>query len=306
MTFKDLSYIITVYDEGSFSEAAGKLFISQSALSQSIKKSEAEFGVELFTKSGKSSIPTQACKFFVDQGRSLVSSWQDYESRMHVFVNNLSSSFTIGITGDLCKNLMPYILPVLKVRHPDLQINLYEDHSSTLEGLVASNVMDLCLVQEKLVNTSLGNIPVFSSELMLALPRNHPFCKTHPYAGLDNPEMVSLKEFKDEPFAIMKHKRFTEYFDNIFKTEGFEPIIYRETNFWDNVKDYVSSGSAIGLIDELIVRHEPNDDKIAYYRINNKYCVRKTLAVFTSGRKLTTQENWIIEALKEYPSYTNR
>ena len=54
MTYKDILYVITILDEGSFSAAAKKLYVSQSALSQAVRKLEQEFGMELFIRSGGS------------------------------------------------------------------------------------------------------------------------------------------------------------------------------------------------------------------------------------------------------------
>ena len=50
MTFKIIEYVIAVSEEGSFSRAAQRLFISQPALSQSIRKAEIALGAEFFVR----------------------------------------------------------------------------------------------------------------------------------------------------------------------------------------------------------------------------------------------------------------
>ena len=47
MDIKDIKYISTIVEMASFSKASKKLYISQPALSQSIRRIEAELGVTI-------------------------------------------------------------------------------------------------------------------------------------------------------------------------------------------------------------------------------------------------------------------
>ncbi len=50
MDIKDIKYISTIVEMASFSKASKKLYISQPALSQGIRRIEAELGVTLFVR----------------------------------------------------------------------------------------------------------------------------------------------------------------------------------------------------------------------------------------------------------------
>ena len=53
MTLKQLQYVVTTAEAGSITEAAGKLFIEQPSHTAAIHELENEFGITLFTRSGK-------------------------------------------------------------------------------------------------------------------------------------------------------------------------------------------------------------------------------------------------------------
>ena len=53
MTLKDMEYVCCIAEFNNFSKAAEKLFVSQSALSQSITKLEEELGLQLFRRTSK-------------------------------------------------------------------------------------------------------------------------------------------------------------------------------------------------------------------------------------------------------------
>ena len=60
MDIKDIKYISTIVEMASFSKASKKLYISQPALSQSIRRIEAELCVPLFARDRTKVVPTAA------------------------------------------------------------------------------------------------------------------------------------------------------------------------------------------------------------------------------------------------------
>lgn len=301
MTCKDVLYVVTIYDEGSFSAAARKLYISQSALSQAIRKLELELGIDLFLRSGTSSSPTRACRLFVEQGRSVLQVWNQFESEMHLYASRRESDLTVGLPALLLKNLLPFFSPRFESAAPGTVLEVLEERSNALEKLVSQEAIDLCVVRGPLQNTSLASIRVFSPELLLAVPKDHPFCRSHPYKGLDHLEEVDLAELREEFFSLLKHQRIEYVWKPLFQAAGFEPKIYRYSSMWSNIVDYIQSGKSIGFIDEIVVLHEPREDKLAYYRMKSGPITRDILVAYHPGKHLSATEQLFIDILKAYP-----
>lgn len=301
MTFKDVLYVVTIYDEGSFSAAARKLYISQSALSQAIRKLEQELNLELFLRSGSSSSPTNACRLFVEQGRQVLQVWNQFESEMHLYAQRRQSDLTVGLPALLLKNLLPFFGPRFESASPGTVLEVLEERSNTLEKLAAQESIDLCVVRGPLQNTALASVRVLQPELLLAVPKDHPFCQRHPYKGLDRLEAVDLTELKEEPFSLLKHQRIEHVWKPLFQTAGFEPKIYRYSSMWSNIVDYIQSGKSVGFIDEVVVLHEPREDKIAYYRLNTGPITRDILVAYHPGKHLSATEQLFIDILRSFP-----
>lgn len=301
MTYKDVLYVITIYEEGSFSAAARKLYISQSALSQAIRKLERELGADLFLRSGTSSSPTRMCRLFVEQGRHVLQVWNQFESELHLFANRRQSDLTVGLPALLLKNLLPFFSSRFESASPGTVLEILEERSNALEKLAAQETIDLCVVRGPLQNTALASIPVLTPELLLALPKDHPFCQRHPYKGLDQLEEVDLAELREEPFSLLKHQRIEYVWKPLFQAAGFEPKIYRYSSMWSNIVEYIQSGKSIGFIDEIVVLHEPREDKLSYYRLKSGPILRDILVAYHPGKHLTATEQLFIDILKSYP-----
>lgn len=54
MLLKQMKYFVSIVENNSFTEAAEKCFVSQSAISQQIKSLEMELGVELILRGNRS------------------------------------------------------------------------------------------------------------------------------------------------------------------------------------------------------------------------------------------------------------
>ena len=84
--FNDLFYFIVVARERSFTRAAAKLGLSQSALSHSIRGLEERLKIRLLTRTTRSVAPTQAGEFLIN---SIAPRFADIENELIM----LSSQF---------------------------------------------------------------------------------------------------------------------------------------------------------------------------------------------------------------------
>lgn len=304
MTYRELLYVVTIYNEGSFSAAARKLYVSQSALSQAIHKLERELGCTLFAHSGIRSEPTKDCRFFVSQSRQVISAWEQFESELKIYLESQQAELTVGMPPMLLNNLAPYVLPLFEEAHPNVTVKVIEERSNTLERLAAQDIIDLCVVQEPLMTAAVEAVPIFATEFLLAVPQSHPFCKAHPFRGLHEMEFVSLGELREAPFALIRNDRVERMQERIFEAAGFTPKIYRRSSVMNNIKEYIKYGKCVGLVEEILVNHDPDDDRIAYYHIADGPSARNTVVAYRPGKRLNKKELWFIEAMRKYPRLT--
>lgn len=301
MTVKELNYAVIIYETGSFSAASEILFISQSALSQSIKKLETELGFTLFLRNGARLKPTAACSVFIRSAKKVLDSWDSFTKEMQLYAETKEAELRVAAPAGLCKNLIPLILPILNKEHPELKITIIEERSNTAEQLVMDDMIDLAVVQEPLFLPKIERIPCYRSEYLLAVPNSHEFAKKHPYHGMNCLERIDIHELKDAEFALIKHPRNDCYIEELLQKANFSPTVTMRSSIWNNIKDYIKTGKCVGFLDEIVARYEPDDDKISYYRLAEYAPKRNLCAVYCPGKELTTAAKWFIDALSRYP-----
>ena len=94
MQLRDIEYMVTIADKQSFSQAAEALFISQPALSQSIKRLEEEIGVALFARKRKKVLLTRAGELFLQADEDQ----QVYEIAEDGSIDEVEAQYAHGYT----------------------------------------------------------------------------------------------------------------------------------------------------------------------------------------------------------------
>jgi DNA-binding transcriptional LysR family regulator len=130
-SFDDLRALVAVGRERSFTKAAAKLGVSQSALSQTIRHLEANLGVRLLTRTTRSVALTEAGERVV---RTVAPRFEDIEAELAA-VSDLREkpAGTIRITaGEHAINsiLWPKLEKFL-ARYPDIRVELVTDYGLT-------------------------------------------------------------------------------------------------------------------------------------------------------------------------------
>jgi DNA-binding transcriptional LysR family regulator len=129
--FDDLRALVAVARERSFTKAAAKLGVSQSALSQTIRQLEANMGVRLLTRTTRSVSPTEAGERVV---RTVAPRFEDIEAELAaVSALREKPAGTIRITAGehaIDSILWPKLEKFLQ-RYPDIKAELVTDYGLT-------------------------------------------------------------------------------------------------------------------------------------------------------------------------------
>ena len=134
-------FIITV-EAGSFSGAARKLMLSQSAISQQISLLEQELKVMLFDRSGYRPVLTKAGEFYFKKCKELVAFYE----QMNYQVKQIDlHSIVIGITGPFESHHIPFIIKIFKEKYPQIEIKIVKGSFQTCKEWLNNNEIDIAL-----------------------------------------------------------------------------------------------------------------------------------------------------------------
>lgn len=150
----------TVCQYQNFSHAAQALYISQPAISKSIKTLEKNLGITLFSRSSKGVLLTPEGKILYEHLNKAFSSISEGEALLNKLKNMDSGELKLGVSSTLGTHFLLPLLSNFTQNYPNLQVHVTNDNTTQTLKLITKNLIDLAIVSSPLTHPSLEFIPL--------------------------------------------------------------------------------------------------------------------------------------------------
>ena len=174
MDMKELTYIVTIADEGSISRAAEKLYMAQSSLSQFLQQYEAELGTSLFMRTARGVRPTPSGAVFLAHARQILLEYHRAKSELWDIEELKGGQIELGISTFRGTYLLPRVLKRFQELYPNIHVEITEKDSLFLEDMLLEGLLDIALLG--LPSIKLNNHVDFLTrdEIYIVAAKNHP------------------------------------------------------------------------------------------------------------------------------------
>src|ERR687897_2878206 len=144
MTLRQLQYLVTVVDEGSFARAAPALYVSQPTLSQQVRTLEAEVGGPLLERLARGVRPTPAGEAFLPAARAALAAAGRARHSARMVLELEAGELEIATVGTVALGLLPPVLRRWRARHRGLIVRVHEHRAApTLAQAVSEGSADI-------------------------------------------------------------------------------------------------------------------------------------------------------------------
>lgn len=228
MDTKIIEYIISIAEEKSLSKAAEKLYISQPALSQRLKKLEEELGTPLFIRDNTGLSITDAGRIYINGGRSVLKIKQDALQKLSGMNRRNRDLLRFGCATSLALEC----IPAFRHKYPDIELITQHCNTPTAKESLIMGRMDIAvLLSSSLQHSALEYLPLSRGELVLAVPDNHPALTESTDADTLQNHYTALQ---DDYFILSpEHSYARDMEDQALRMMGIQPPILCEIS--DNV-----------------------------------------------------------------------
>ena len=189
MDLNALKVFLAVAQERSFSRAAAKVHRTQPAVSQAVRRLEAELGEELFDRSSKAGTLTEAGRMLQNYGQRLVRLAEETESAVRELRDLKRGRVLVGANEAAVHTLLP-LLAKFRQRYPDVATDVRRVPARQIAVEVQQGSLDFGALTFHPSEEGLLEVPVGSDELVLLVPPSH---------ELAGRRQVSMEEVAREP-----------------------------------------------------------------------------------------------------------
>ncbi|MEM0970043.1 MAG: LysR family transcriptional regulator, partial [Verrucomicrobiota bacterium] len=161
--------------QGSFTETARSLNLTQSAVSHSIKALETMLGVSLFDRLGKSVQLTRAGEILLPHVDQVLCGMQLAQEELLNLKLPGHGRLRIGSTVTLSQYVIPSVLREMRESFPAYEFSVITEDTQNLMDLLSSGSLDLVIGLESRRTNRSRFTPLFQDEISLAVSPLHPF-----------------------------------------------------------------------------------------------------------------------------------
>lgn len=298
----EMKYVYTVYQEKSFSKAAKKLFISQPALSNMVRKAEKEIGMPIFDRSTIPLTVTKEGSYYIKSIEEIMFIQRNISSYFNDLETLKTGTLSLGGSSFFCSFVFPNLISRFRRKYPEITIDLLEGNIKELRKGLEDETLDLVI--ETAMDREDKEVESFfykKEQIILAVPSIYPVNKRlQPYKlsfqdiqeerfRLKSVQAVPLKEFYDTPFITMKegndmHTRSV----NMCRNAGFTQKVAISVDQVLTSVNIAATGVGAVFVRSDIVKCLPDNGKLVYYKLGDALAERNVSFSVKRNRYLTS------------------
>jgi len=248
---QQLRYAVAIAEEQSFTRAAQRCFVVQSALSRQIKSLESELGVRLFARTSRKVEVTPAGEAFVQQARLCLQAAERAKTSAAAAHGEIRGSLTIGVIPTVTAVDIAAVLGAFRRSYPEVGVHVRTGGSDEFLRRIAAGQLDVGLLGLAEGVTPQGvQTRKLSRERLVAV-----LSKGHRFAGR---RRLRLEDLADEPFVdFPEGSSGREQSDLTFDRAGLRREVSFEVNTADLLTGLVRQGLGVALVAPSVAREAP-------------------------------------------------
>jgi DNA-binding transcriptional LysR family regulator len=278
MELSQLEVFLTVAREGRFSRAAEKLFRTQSAVSQTIRKLEEELGEPLFDRSSREGVLTDAGRTLQKYAEQLLNLRSDAHEAL-VELRELQKG-KLAIAANEFTAL--YLLPVLaefRRLHPMIKITVQRSLGSRIPDDLLRHTVEMGVLSYDPQEPRLRSIVVYLDELTFVVPPTHP---------LASEKQISIRQLGAEVFVA--HIVSSPYREKVIETfRRFKTPLHMDVELptLQAITRFVSMGNGVALVPQISVENELTRGELVSIPVRELRLHRKLRLVYRKDASLS-------------------
>lgn len=262
MDLKQLEYIVEIAEERNITKAAKKLYITQSALNQTLLKLEKEIGEPLFERSKINLYLTEIGKVYVEQAKKILEIKKETYEKIDEIKENYNSTIRIGLTPERGMPMFLSIYPIFHEIYPNMKIEALELSVEEQHRMIEERKLDIAFVNVAENQKSKNIYQLIRKErLVLAIPN-----KIDKNLNLKNIETTLDRIMKEEFVMLPQNTTIRKVIDEYLKEYQLSPKILFESKNSSLLIKMVESQLACTIVSEI---HAINSNKIKYIYLDN-------------------------------------
>ena len=294
MDFKQLQSFVTVVQEESFTQAASKLFISQSTISTHIRQLETALNTKLILRTTKSLQITPKGRELYEYAQNIL----ELKERM-LQACSIESQRIIHLGASTIPSayILPKLLTDFGKLHPDIYFIIHQSDSQGIISGLKDGLFNLGFIGMSCEDSDFCCQPFCKDRMVLITPVNEHFLH------YKQQKEIALPELLREPLILReKGSGSKKMADSFLAHSGIsedELQIIARVNDQEAIKNLVASGMGISIISEKAAHNFLQEKRLLAFELPQDFSERSLYLIY--------RQNYLLPSyVKEFLSFISQ
>lgn len=291
MNERKLRVFYEVATKLNMTEVANQLFISQPAISQTIRELETEFGIQFFDRIGKKLYLTHEGELFLNYVRRILNLYEDCFKDLKDTGELKSGKLRIGASTTIGIYILPQIIGRFCQEHRNIQVSITIENTKIIADMILKNQIDFAFVEGPVFSDEIVEDFFCMDELVFITPPHHPWTQ---FAEID------LKQIENSKIIMREQGSGTrEVFEEALKAFDVNFDVEFELGNTEAIKKAVEADLGVSCISLRCVQEEVADGRISIAKLKGLRIMREFHLIYHKDKYLSKLFNLFIDFCRD-------
>lgn len=309
MTPQQIDYVLALAEEGSFSKAAKRLYVTQPSLSQFIRNFEEQLGVRLFDRSASPIRLTREGECCVAAAKRMQAIRRDMDNELSDLIALRRGTLVIGTTAFRAAYLLPQSIAAFRSCYGGVQINIVEAEMNELERGIQDGSIDLAMGYAQPDPQLFYSEFLTQERLYLAVAPENPLCEQLAASAVTAEELragilpdaaIALRSVAGEQLVLSREEeRLGKRVRTLCESAGVPTELAIQVRHMETAFSFILQGIGVGFVPDSMVRYGNYARHPRYYLLPEADAIGDLRLYAKRNRYLTRAAQEYIRILKE-------
>ena len=277
----------TLADTGSYTLAAKKLYLSQSAVSHSMKALEREVGCRLLDRLGKKVILTQAGEQLLHHTERILAEMTQARHSLEQLGKWGRKRLRIGASAAACQYILPGVLREFQKSYPDCLLSIEPGDTEVAVDSMENNRVDLALTLRPHSEEPFEFIPLFTDELSFLVGAGHPWAQQG---------HVTREEVPTQNYVLYSKNSYTfRLIEDYFRQDDMVLNTVIDLGSMEAIKELIKLGLGVSILAAWVARDELQEESLIRLPLGRRKLKREWGVVHWRGKRLSMAEETFVK-----------
>jgi len=301
ITIQQMESLIHLVEEGSFSRAAKRVFLTQPSLTKHIKNLEDSINARIVNRENMGISLTPEGKILYDYARRVLKLRDEAKEKILRAKDNESGNIFISASTIPATYILPYLLNEFKKLFPDIRAYIQANDSEETLGMILNNQAEIGFIGKQTSNKRLNVEPLWKDTLVLAVPVDHLWSKKG---------YVTLNEVSKEPFIIREIGSATREILEEYLLKNTDKSLSRfnivcEMGSSEGIKEAIIAGLGSSILSIHAIKRELKQGILIEVPIQDCTIQRYFYLIYKKQLSLMHHHKLFLEFVKNYKLNTS-